>query len=187
MDFLEALDRLEARRPELVGALVLRDVCQLEYAEIAAYLGVPEGTVKSRIHQARADVRDHPIRFDSAVIETTHVEQHATVAQVTGRPAVPSRPYADSIVLRARIAERYDHVVGVMSLHNHVGKAVRQQAVPHRLPTSGLVSFRAAKEELLHRKQDHRVPLTSAAALAAARIGRRCSRPHGVADTSVHR
>jgi RNA polymerase sigma factor (sigma-70 family) len=59
LDFLEALDRLEARRPELVGALVLRDVCQLDYAEIAAYLCVPEGTVKSRIHQARADVRDY--------------------------------------------------------------------------------------------------------------------------------
>jgi len=59
IDFLEALERLEARRPELVGALVLRDVCQLDYAEIAACLGVPEGTVKSRIHQARADVRDY--------------------------------------------------------------------------------------------------------------------------------
>lgn len=59
IDFLEALDRLEARRPDLVGALVLRDVCQLDYSEIAAHLGVPEGTVKSRIHQARQDVRDY--------------------------------------------------------------------------------------------------------------------------------
>jgi RNA polymerase sigma-70 factor (ECF subfamily) len=42
-----------------VGALVLRDVCQLDYAEIAAHLGVPEGTVKSRIHQARQDVRGY--------------------------------------------------------------------------------------------------------------------------------
>jgi DNA-directed RNA polymerase specialized sigma24 family protein len=37
--------------------MVLRDVCQLEYREIAAHLAIPEGTVKSRIHQARADVR----------------------------------------------------------------------------------------------------------------------------------
>jgi RNA polymerase sigma-70 factor (ECF subfamily) len=57
LDFLEALEKLEARRPELVGALVLRDICQLDYSEIASFLGVPEGTVKSRIHQARADVR----------------------------------------------------------------------------------------------------------------------------------
>ena len=58
LDFLDALERLESRRPELVAALVLRDVCQLDYREIATQLGVPEGTVKSRIHQARADVRD---------------------------------------------------------------------------------------------------------------------------------
>lgn len=59
LDFLEALDRLEARRPDLLAPLVLRDVCQLDYREIATQLGIPEGTVKSRIHQARADVRDY--------------------------------------------------------------------------------------------------------------------------------
>jgi RNA polymerase sigma-70 factor (ECF subfamily) len=37
---------------------VLRDVCQLDHREIATHLGIPEGTVKSRIHQARADIRD---------------------------------------------------------------------------------------------------------------------------------
>jgi len=59
LDFLDAIERLEARRPELVAPLVLRDVCRLEYREIAAHLGIPEGTVKSRIHQARADVREY--------------------------------------------------------------------------------------------------------------------------------
>jgi RNA polymerase sigma factor (sigma-70 family) len=59
LDFLEALERLEARRPGLVAPLVLRDVCQLDYAEIAAHLGIPAGTVKSRIHQARADLREY--------------------------------------------------------------------------------------------------------------------------------
>jgi RNA polymerase sigma-70 factor (ECF subfamily) len=59
LDFLDALERLEERRPELVGALVLRDVCQLDYREIAAHLSIPEGTVRSRINQARADVRAH--------------------------------------------------------------------------------------------------------------------------------
>jgi RNA polymerase sigma factor (sigma-70 family) len=58
LDFLDALERLEARRPDLVAALVLRDVCQLDYAEIAGHLGIPAGTVKSRIHQARSDVRE---------------------------------------------------------------------------------------------------------------------------------
>lgn len=61
LDFLDALDRLEAQRPHLVAALVLRDVCQLDYREIADQLGIPEGTVKSRIHQARADVQAYLI------------------------------------------------------------------------------------------------------------------------------
>ena len=59
LDFLEAVERLEARRPDLVAPLVLRDVCQLDYAEIATHLGIPAGTVKSRIHQARADLREY--------------------------------------------------------------------------------------------------------------------------------
>jgi len=59
LDLLEALDRLEARRPDLVAPMVLRDICQLDYREIAAHLRIPEGTVKSRIHQARADVREY--------------------------------------------------------------------------------------------------------------------------------
>ncbi|WP_433376765.1 RNA polymerase sigma factor [Actinoplanes sp. CA-142083] len=59
LDFLDALERLEARRPDLVAPLVLRDVCQLDYAEIAGHLGIPVGTVKSRIHQARTDLREY--------------------------------------------------------------------------------------------------------------------------------
>jgi RNA polymerase sigma factor (sigma-70 family) len=57
LDFLDALERLEAHRPDLVAPLVLRDVCQLDYDEIAVQTGVPVGTVKSRIHHARAHVR----------------------------------------------------------------------------------------------------------------------------------
>ena len=59
LDFLDALERLEARRPDLVAPTVLRDVCQLDYAEIADHLGIPVGTVKSRIHQARTDLREY--------------------------------------------------------------------------------------------------------------------------------
>jgi RNA polymerase sigma factor (sigma-70 family) len=57
LDLLDALERLEAERPELVTPLVLRDICQLDYGEIADQLGLPLGTVKSRIHWARAHVR----------------------------------------------------------------------------------------------------------------------------------
>lgn len=57
LDLLEALETLAHDRPELVEPLVLRDVGELEYAEIAAQLGLPLGTVKSRIHHARGIVR----------------------------------------------------------------------------------------------------------------------------------
>ena len=57
LDLLEALDAVGSARPELVEPLVLRDVQELDYNEIAALLDVPLGTVKSRIHAARTAVR----------------------------------------------------------------------------------------------------------------------------------
>ncbi|GIJ79639.1 RNA polymerase sigma-70 factor, ECF subfamily [Micromonospora phaseoli] len=54
LDLLEALDAI---RPELAEALALRDVLDLGYREIAELLDLPEGTVKSRIHEARRQVR----------------------------------------------------------------------------------------------------------------------------------
>ena len=54
LDLLDALARL---RPELAEAIALRDVLGLSYAEIAALHQEPEGTVKSRIHQARRELR----------------------------------------------------------------------------------------------------------------------------------
>ena len=57
LDLLEALETLGATHPELVEPLVLRDVQELDYNEIAALLDVPLGTVKSRIHSARNAIR----------------------------------------------------------------------------------------------------------------------------------
>jgi RNA polymerase sigma-70 factor, ECF subfamily len=57
IDLLEALEAMEASRPELVEPLVLRDIAQLEYADIARQLDQPLGTVKSRIHHARQYLR----------------------------------------------------------------------------------------------------------------------------------
>ena len=51
----DALDAALARLPEEFRvAVVLRDVGDLDYAEIAEVLGVPVGTVKSRIARGRA-------------------------------------------------------------------------------------------------------------------------------------
>jgi RNA polymerase sigma factor (sigma-70 family) len=57
VDLLEALDRLERSRPQLVAPLVYRDLCELEYEEIAQRLELPLGTVKSRLHEARQQIR----------------------------------------------------------------------------------------------------------------------------------
>ena len=58
LDLLDALERLETEHPDLVRAFVLRDLSDLEYADIARLLDVPIGTVKARIHHARRHVRE---------------------------------------------------------------------------------------------------------------------------------
>ncbi|OZV78775.1 RNA polymerase subunit sigma-24 [Micromonospora echinospora] len=54
---LDLLDALDTVRPELAEAVTLRDVLGLGYREIAALLDLPEGTVKSRVHEARRQLR----------------------------------------------------------------------------------------------------------------------------------
>jgi len=48
-----ALDKLA---PSLRTAVILRDIQELTYQEIAQRLGVPEGTVKSRINRGRTEL-----------------------------------------------------------------------------------------------------------------------------------
>jgi len=42
--------------PDLREAVILRDLQEMEYREIAGVLGIPEGTVKSRINRGRAEL-----------------------------------------------------------------------------------------------------------------------------------
>ncbi|MEV5712017.1 RNA polymerase sigma factor SigE [Actinoallomurus sp. NPDC052274] len=49
---------LDALAPEYRAAVVLCDIEGLSYEEIAATLGVKMGTVRSRIHRGRAQLRD---------------------------------------------------------------------------------------------------------------------------------
>jgi RNA polymerase sigma-70 factor (ECF subfamily) len=57
LDFLEALEILGVDHPALVEPLLLRDIQELEYSDIAHLLDIPLGTVKSRIHSARQIVQ----------------------------------------------------------------------------------------------------------------------------------
>jgi RNA polymerase sigma-70 factor, ECF subfamily len=55
---LRHLDRLiEALAPPLREAIVLRELHELDYRQIAEVTGVPIGTVMSRLHRARATLR----------------------------------------------------------------------------------------------------------------------------------
>jgi RNA polymerase sigma-70 factor, ECF subfamily len=55
---LRHLDRLiEALPPSLCEAIVLRELHELDYRQIAEVTGVPIGTVMSRLHRARATLR----------------------------------------------------------------------------------------------------------------------------------
>lgn len=47
---------LEQLSPEFRAPVVLRDLCDLDYAEIAETLGIPPGTVRSRIARGRAQL-----------------------------------------------------------------------------------------------------------------------------------
>ncbi len=51
----EAIRRLEADHREI---LILREFQQLSYAELAAVLDIPRGTVMSRLHEARRRLRE---------------------------------------------------------------------------------------------------------------------------------
>ncbi len=54
-DVMMMLERLS---PEHREVLVLREFEQMSYDEIAATIGVPRGTVESRLHRARAQMRE---------------------------------------------------------------------------------------------------------------------------------
>jgi RNA polymerase sigma-70 factor (ECF subfamily) len=74
-----ALDKLA---PSLRTAVMLRDIQELSYQEIAEKLGVPEGTVKSRINRGRTELARQIARLR---------EQQETV-RTKGARRVPARP-----------------------------------------------------------------------------------------------
>ncbi len=55
MDVQAALGRLSPEHREI---LALREFEQMSYEEIAQVLGVPRGTVESRLHRARSEMRE---------------------------------------------------------------------------------------------------------------------------------
>jgi RNA polymerase sigma-70 factor, ECF subfamily len=58
---------LQKLSPDLRETVILRDLEELEYREIAETLGVPEGTVKSRLNRGRAELARHLRKYQLAV------------------------------------------------------------------------------------------------------------------------
>jgi len=79
-----ALDKLA---PSLRTAVMLRDIQELSYQEIAEKLGVPEGTVKSRINRGRTELSRQIARLR---------EQQETVRMKGARRAPPRRRTGDT-------------------------------------------------------------------------------------------
>lgn len=57
LDLLDALEDLETRAPAVVEPFVLRDLGGLSYAEISDLTGLPQSSVRDRIHRARTQLR----------------------------------------------------------------------------------------------------------------------------------
>lgn len=55
LDLQAALDQLSAEHRQV---LVLREFEKMSYEEMALVIGVPRGTVESRLHRARAELRE---------------------------------------------------------------------------------------------------------------------------------
>ncbi|MCY2982896.1 MAG: sigma-70 family RNA polymerase sigma factor [Planctomycetota bacterium] len=76
-----ALSRLDEERRNII---VLRDLQGMDYAEIAKMLGIPVGTVRSRLHRARIELReimnamgigDHATQPNQAALKNKTVAQ----------------------------------------------------------------------------------------------------------------
>ncbi|WP_372592679.1 RNA polymerase sigma factor SigE [Actinotalea sp.] len=63
---LDVQSALDALSPEFRAAVVLCDIEGLSYEEIAVTLGIKLGTVRSRIHRARAQLRESLAHRDPA-------------------------------------------------------------------------------------------------------------------------
>jgi RNA polymerase sigma factor (sigma-70 family) len=84
---------LDALPPDFRAAVVLCDIEGLSYEEIAATLGVKLGTVRSRIHRGRAQLREALAHRAPGALETSHTysDPGESSTSSTSAKAAPAR------------------------------------------------------------------------------------------------
>jgi hypothetical protein len=75
---------------------------------------------------ARPDHGAHIPRIDRHRVETRDIEQHAAVAHMVARPAMPAGTHADRPGVGVGKLDGRDHILFVRRLDNDVGIAIRQ-------------------------------------------------------------
>lgn len=77
-----SLSRLEAERRNII---VLRDIQGMDYAEIATLLELPIGTVRSRLHRARLELKEIMNSLGMGLnVSDTSAAESSRVAPVRG-------------------------------------------------------------------------------------------------------
>jgi len=76
MDFNAVLDELPQHYREVI---VLREIQEMSYDEIARALSIPRGTVESRVHRARLQLREHLRAYVPELPRREKGAQHAAV------------------------------------------------------------------------------------------------------------
>jgi RNA polymerase sigma-70 factor (ECF subfamily) len=77
---------LEELPPTLRSAVVLRDIQELSYQEIAGQLGLPEGTVKSRINRGRLELARQIARIHEHEVPRPKLDDLPRAARAAVRP-----------------------------------------------------------------------------------------------------
>ncbi len=81
---------LDALPPDFRAAVVLCDIEGLSYEEIAATLGIKLGTVRSRIHRGRAQLREALVHRAPAHVEAPSPQRAVRQGTRPARPALNS-------------------------------------------------------------------------------------------------
>ncbi len=150
LDLDQALTRIA---PEFRAALVLRDVCGMDYAEIGEVLGIPGGTVRSRIARGRVALAAELQPEDLVAVSVMPYSASAAEVHDAGRKG--DRSVVGRSASGVKVAPRSVRAAGRSTL----GAATRpNRELPAARPTSDPVSDTAATNALSPKPEPPQTP-----------------------------